>query len=480
MRNQLYINGNWSPPAGGGTIDVYNPYTEQVLHRVAAGGPEDVDRAVAAARAALPGWRSMSGAARGKYLQAIADGVAARKEELARLSSINNGKPLAEALVDMQDVISSFSYYGRLATELDKRQNSKVAVPDPGYRAALTLEPVGIAGLIVPWNFPLVTTSWKVGPALAAGCTVVLKPSEITPIVELELGAIAHAAGLPPGVLNIVTGTGLGVGAPLTAHRDVAKISFTGSNTVGARVMAAAATGPKAIGLELGGKSPILVFADADLDQAAECVIGGIFYNAGQMCSATSRLLVDRKIAPALLERIVIAARDLKMGDPLDPATRMGPLTTRAQFDKVTAYIERGVREGLRLLIGGGRPNEIERGWFVAPTIFTDVPVESALWREEIFGPVLCTRTFATEAEAIALANDSDFGLVATVVTGDAARAERVADALEAGHVWINSPQTIFVETSWGGFKASGIGRELGPWGLDAYLEVKHKTTRLA
>ena len=446
---------------------------------MAAGGPEDVDRAVAAARAALPGWRALSGAARGKYLQAIADGVAARKEELARLSSINNGKPLAESAVDMQDVISSFSYYARLAEELDRKQNSNVAVPDPSYRAKLTLEPVGVAGLIVPWNFPLVTTSWKVGPALAAGCTVVLKPSEVTPIVELELGAIAHAAGLPPGVLNIVTGTGPGVGAPMTTHRDVSKISFTGSNAVGARVMAAAASGPKAIGLELGGKSPILVFADADLDQAAELVIGGIFYNAGQMCSATSRLLVEKSVAPALLERVVMAARELKMGDPLDAATRMGPLTTRAQFDKVTSYIERGVKEGLRLLIGGGRPKDTARGWFVAPTIFTDVPTESALWREEIFGPVLCTRTFANEAEAIALANDSDFGLVATIATRDAARAERVADALEAGHVWINSPQTIFVETSWGGFKGSGIGRELGPWGLDAYLEVKHKTTRL-
>jgi betaine-aldehyde dehydrogenase len=479
MRDQLYINGAWSKPVGGGTIEVFNPYTEEVLHRVAAGGPVDVDRAVAAAQAALPGWRALSGAERGKYLQAIADGVAVRKEELARLSSINNGKPLAESAVDMQDVISSFSYYARLATELDHKQNSNVAVPDSSYRAKLTLEPVGVAGLIVPWNFPLVTTSWKVGPALAAGCTVVLKPSEVTPIVELELGAIAHAAGLPPGVLNIVTGTGPGVGAPMTTHRDVAKISFTGSNAVGARVMAAAASGPKAIGLELGGKSPILVFADADLDQAAELVIGGIFYNAGQMCSATSRLLVEKSVAPALLERVVMAARELTMGDPLDATTRMGPLTTRAQFDKVNSYIERGVKEGLRLLIGGGRPKDTARGWFVAPTIFTDVPTDSALWREEIFGPVLCTRTFSSEAEAIDLANDSDFGLVATVATGDAARAERVADALEAGHVWINSPQTIFVETSWGGFKGSGIGRELGPWGLDAYLEVKHKTTRL-
>ena len=480
MRDQLYIDGAWQASAQGGRLPVYNPFTEDVLHQVAAGGPADVDRAVAAARAALPAWRATGGAERGRFLQAIADGVRARQQELARLSSLNNGKPLAEALVDMQDVVAAFSYYAGLAADLDRRQNSRVAVPGPGYRAALRLEPVGVAGLIVPWNFPLVTTSWKVAPALAAGCTVVLKPSEITPLVELELGAIAQAVGLPRGVLNIVTGTGPEVGAPLTAHRDVAKISFTGSNAVGARVMAAAAAGPKAISLELGGKSPIIVFADADLDQATECVVGGIFYNAGQMCSATSRLLVERRIAPALLERLEAAARSLKLGDPLDPATRMGPLTTRAQFDKVASYVERGTADGLRRVTGGGKRGGRERGWFAAPTIFADVPTDNPLWREEIFGPVLCVRSFATEAEAIELANHSDFGLVATVVTADAERAERVADALEVGHVWINSPQTIFVETSWGGFKSSGIGRELGPWGLDAYLEVKHKTTRLA
>lgn len=479
MRSQLYIDGEWRAPAQGGTIPVYNPFTEKVLHHVATGGPQDVDLAVKAAAAAFPGWKRASGSVRGRFLTAIAERVRQRKDELARLSSINNGKPLAEALIDMQDVASSFDYYGRLAVELDREQDSIVEVPDSGFRATLRREPIGVAGLIVPWNFPMVTTSWKVAPALAAGCTVVLKPSEVTPLVELELGAIADEVGLPKGVLNLVTGLGSDVGAPLTTHKDVAKVSFTGSNAVGSRVMAAAAQGPKAVSLELGGKSPIVVFADADLDIATECVVNGIFFNAGQMCSATSRLLVDEKIAPQLMARVIAAAKALKPGDPLDPQTTLGPLTTKAQYDKVMSYIAKGRADGLKLILGGDRPEGLETGWFIAPTIFGDVPVSSPLWREEIFGPVLCVKSFATEDEAIALANDSDFGLVATVITEDKVKGERVADAIDSGLIWINSPQVIFVETSWGGFKASGVGRELGPWGLDAYLEVKHKTRRL-
>jgi len=380
----------------------------------------------------------------------------------------------------MQDVAACFDYYGGLAAALDRGQDQTVPVPDSAFRVSLRREPIGVAGLIVPWNFPMVTTAWKVAPALAAGCTVVLKPSEVTPIVELELGAIADEVGLPKGVLNLVTGSGPDVGAPITTHKDVAKVSFTGSNAVGARVMAAASQGPKAVSLELGGKSPIVVFADADLDIATQCVVNGIFFNAGQMCSATSRLLVEKSIAPGLLERVVAAAKALKAGDPLDPSTTLGPLTTKAQYDKVLSYIAKGKAEGLDLVLGGDRPGGLATGWFIAPTIFGDVPASSPLWREEIFGPVLCVKTFASEEEAVALANDSDFGLVATVVTRDAARAERVADAIETGLVWINSPQVIFVETSWGGFKASGTGRELGPWGLDAYLEVKHKTRRIS
>jgi betaine-aldehyde dehydrogenase len=479
MLSDHFIGGRWQKPAEPGTIDVFNPYTEEVMHRVAAGSSHDVDRAVAAAKAALPGWSGAGGAARGRFLDAIAAQLRSRAEDLARLSSLNNGKPLAEARIDMADAATSFAYYAARAEDLEARQDSPVAVPDTSYQSRLQLVPAGVAGLIVPWNFPVVTTSWKVAPALAAGCTVVLKPSEVTPIVELELGRIVQDIGLPPGVLNILTGTGAGVGVPMTAHPDVAKISFTGSNAVGSLVMASAAAGPKSVGLELGGKSPIVVFGDCDIERAAELVVGGIFYNAGQMCSATSRLIVERSIGPDLVDCVVDLAERLKPGDPLDPATNLGPLTTKAQRTKVLGYIAKGKAEGLKLLTGGGVPHGIGRGWFVDPAIFADVPRNSTLWREEIFGPVLCVHTFDSEREAVDLANDSEFGLVATVVSRDEERAQRVARALQAGHVWINSPQTIFVETSWGGLKASGIGRELGPWGLSAYLEVKHVTQKL-
>jgi betaine-aldehyde dehydrogenase len=328
--------------------------------------------------------------------------------------------------------------------------------------------------MIVPWNFPLVTSAWKIAPALAAGCTVVLKTSEFTPLIELAYGDIAAEAELPGGVLNLITGAAE-AGAALTRDPRLRKLSFTGSNMVGSKVMAAAAARCLPVSLELGGKSPIVVFADADLDHAVDCIMGGIFYNCGQMCSATSRLIVEAGIAPALVDRLAARAKGLRVGSPFAEATEMGPITTRAQHEKVLRILDQARADRLDCVAGDGGGAAAD-GFFVQPMVYVDVPTSNSVWREEIFGPVLAVRSFRTDAEAIELANDSEYGLVATVVSSDPARAEAVAARIDAGHIWINSLQVIAPNTAWGGFKASGIGRELGPWGLSAYLGVKHLT----
>ena len=347
-------------------------------------------------------------------------------------------------------------------------------LPSTDFSARLRREPCGVVGLIVPWNFPMVTTAWKLAPALVAGCCVVLKPSEVTPLAELQLARIIAEAGLPTGVFNLVCGTGLDVGAPLAADRRVAKISFTGSNAVGVQVMQRAAETIKGVSLELGGKSSLLVLADADLDLAVELACGGGFFNAGQMCSATSRVLVADSLADEFLRHLQARAEGIRVADPFADDVEMGALINRVHYQRVRGHIQRGVEAGARLLCGGDRPVDLPKGFFIRPTVFTDVPLDSALWNEEIFGPVLCVRRFTCEAEAIALANDSDFGLVASVVSASTETAERVANALQAGLVWINAPQVIFPHTAWGGYKQSSIGRELGPWGLAAFQEIKH------
>ncbi|MGP0016500.1 aldehyde dehydrogenase family protein, partial [Pseudomonas sp.] len=397
-----------------------------------------------------------------------------RRETLVHLQSTNNGKPLFEAGIDVDDVIATFEYYAGLAETLDEQQDKTVELPSDAFAARVRREPCGVVGLIVPWNFPMVTTAWKLAPALAAGCCVVLKPSEVTPLPELELASIIADSGLPSGVFNLVCGTGLAVGAPLAADPRVAKISFTGSNAVGVQVMQRAAESVKGVSLELGGKSALLVMADADLDLAVELASGGGFFNAGQMCSATSRVLVADEIADEFLLRLTARAEAIRVADPFDPEVEMGALVNQAQYQRVLGHIDRGLSVGARLVCGGGRPPELPRGYFLRPTIFTEVPLDSALWREEIFGPVLCVRSFASEAEAVALANDSEFGLVASVVSGNDQTAQRVANALQAGLVWINAPQVIFPQTAWGGYKQSSLGRELGPWGLQAFQEIKH------
>ena len=468
----LYINGQWS--AGREHLRVINPATEALLTTVNGGDESAVDLAVSAATEAFKRWSKTSGAERAAILRNIANGVRDGRDHLMKLQSSNNGKPQFEAAIDVDDVIATFEYYAELAEGLDAQLDSNVALPSDDFSARLRREPCGVVGLIVPWNFPMVTTAWKLAPALAAGCCVVLKPSEVTPLPELELAAIIAESGLPNGVFNLVCGTGLAVGAPLSADPRIAKISFTGSNAVGVQVMQRAAETVKGVSLELGGKSSLLVLEDADLELAVELACGGGFFNAGQMCSATSRVLVADELADEFLERLQKRAQAIRVADPFDPDVEMGALVNQAQYQRVLGHIDRGLSAGASLLCGGNRPADLPRGYFLQPTVFTDVPLDSGLWREEIFGPVVCVRGFASEAEAIALANDTQFGLVASVVTRDATAADRVANALQAGLVWINAPQVIFPQAAWGGYKQSSVGRELGPWGLAAFQEIKH------
>lgn len=477
MRNKLYIDGQWVDGASGGKLAVINPATEETFHSVAAAGPEDVDRAVTAANTAFKSWSKTTGTERASFLRKIAEGLKAKKEETAKLEVLDNGKPLPEASWDIDDCVACFEYYAELAEDLDHRQDTVVPLPDNRFASRLRYSPVGVAGLIVPWNYPLLMATWKVAPAIAAGTTMVLKPSELTPLTALELAGVAHDAGLPRGVLNVLTGNGPDAGEPLSKHPGVRKVAFTGSSRVGVKVMSACAADIKNVSLELGGKSAIVVCADADIESTVEWIMFGIYWNQGQVCSATSRLIVDESIAPKLLERLAVESRRITIGDGMKEGTLLGPLVSEAQHRQVDRRVQAGVADGARLLCGGKRPAGLDRGYFYEPTVLTDVPVTSSAWAEEIFGPVLCVRTFKTEREAVSLANTSSFGLAAAVMSADAERAERIAREMDAGIVWINCSQPTFVQAPWGGTKMSGIGRELGRWGLDNYLETKQLTT---
>jgi betaine-aldehyde dehydrogenase len=478
MRSELYIDGRWTAPVNGGAVEVINPSTEEVIHRIAAATAEDVDLAVKAARRAFDNgsWSKLSGAERAKYLRAIAAGIRARQAEIARLEVIDNGKPLPEADCDVGDAAGCFDFYAELAEELDTRPEEAIALPDARFTSKALKEPIGVAGAIIPWNYPLLMAAWKVAPALAAGCTMVLKPAEVTSLTALELADIADQAGLPAGVLNVITGPGPVAGQAIIDHPDVDKLAFTGSTSVGSRIMAAAARDIKRISLELGGKSPFVVFEDADIAKAVEWIMFGIFWNQGQVCSATSRVLVQESIYDRLLARLVEETRKIRIGDGLEEGTLLGPLVSKKQYDGVQAAVEKARAEGATVLTGGGRAPGFNKGYYFEPTVIVDAPLDGETWREEIFGPVVCVRPFSSEKEAIELANDTRFGLAAAVMSQDSERAERVAAAFRAGIVWINCSQPTFTEAPWGGYKQSGIGRELGRWGLENYLETKQIT----
>ncbi|MGO2658149.1 aldehyde dehydrogenase family protein [Mycetocola reblochoni] len=470
-RTELFIDGGFQPAASGERFDTVDPATGRVIAAVARGDAEDVDRAVRAARRAFErgDWSLAAPAERKRVLLAVADGIRSHADELALLDSIDGGKLItATRQVDVPGSAAILQWYAE-ATDKLYGQVAPVASPD---LAIITREPLGVVGAVVPWNYPLETAIWKIAPALAAGNSVVLKPAEESPLSALRLAEIASAAGLPDGVLNVVTGFGVEAGAALGLHPDVDVIAFTGSTAVGSRFLEYASRGSiRPVWLECGGKSANLVFDDADdLDAVADAVIGGIFGCAGQVCSANSRLLVQRGILDGLTERVLERAAALTVGDPLDEATRMGPLVSARQRDRVAAHIASGRDEAELLLGGDALPGD---GFFLAPTVFGSVPDDARIMREEIFGPVLAIAAFDTEEEAVARANASEYGLAASVFTSSIRRAQRVAPALRAGTVSVNTVDALDVTTPFGGVKQSGFGRDLSLHALDNYTALK-------
>jgi betaine-aldehyde dehydrogenase len=468
----LWIDGRSAPAASGVTSALVEPATGEFLARVAVADADDAARAADVADAAFRNgpWPRASAATRQRTLLALAAQIRGQAEVLAQLEARNAGKPIADARWEVDAAAQCFEFFAGAATVLSGR-----VPPVDGRGLAVVLrKPVGPCALIVPWNFPFLIAAWKLAPALAAGNTVVLKPASATPLSALRLGPLAQQAGLPDGVLNVLTGPGASAGATLVRHRAMRKISFTGDSANGTEILRLAAPDIKRVSLELGGKSANLVFADADLDACVEKSLLSVFGNAGQDCCARSRILVEETVHDALVERFAAAAQRLRVGDPLDPETQIGSLISRAHRERVLGYVETGRAEGARLVCGAEIPSEepLARGAFLTPSVFDRVTPGMRIAREEIFGPVVAILPFRTEREAVALANDSEYGLSGSLWTGDARRALRVARALETGAVSVNASRSVFLEAPFGGWKHSGLGRELGLEALESYTET--------
>ena len=472
MRKQLFINGEWREAVGGKRIEVVNPATEDVIAEVASAEQGDVDAAVAAAHAALDGpWGKLSARDRGRLVWKIGERLMERADEIARLETLHNGKPIFESRrIEIPAAAECFQYFAGWADKIHGE-----TIPVRGNFLTYTIrEPIGVVAAIVPWNFPLLLTAWKVAPALACGNTVIIKPASQTPLTALALAEIALEVGLPPGVLNVITGPGSSVGQMLVDHSGIDKIAFTGDTSTGKGIMRGSAETLKRITLELGGKSANIVFPDADIDAAIRGATTGIFYDKGEVCAAGSRLLVDKSIKAEFIDKVVARAKRLAPGDPMDPRTRLGAIASKKQLENDLRYIEIAKKEGAQLVAGGARADiGTGRGYFLQPTVFDGVTPGMTIAREEIFGPVLAAIEFSDVDEAIARANDSNYGLAAAVWTQNIKKAHYVARKLQAGTVWINTYNVYDTAAPFGGYKQSGFGREMSVHALEHYTQVK-------
>ncbi len=469
----LFINGEETDAQSGRTFQSINPATGEAFAEVAEGDAEDIDRAVQAAQQAFPAWKQRSASARGKLLFRLAQLVDQRRDDLARLQSQDMGRTLRDSIkIDAVTAVDALEYFAGMANKIEGR-----TIPVPGRFLNYTLqEPWGVVGQIIPWNFPLLQTIWKIAPAVAAGNTVVLKPAEQAPLVSVELARLCAAAGFPAGVINVVSGYGETAGAALVQHPLVRKIGFTGSTEVGRLIARAAGEGLKPVTLELGGKSPVVIFEDADPEQAAALASTAIFSNQGEVCTAGSRVLVRGDLEDAFMSALAAQVeRKIVVGDPFDEKTTVGPLVSAEQQERVRGYVTAGVQEGARIGISGQKPTDpnLERGYFVEPVVFTHVATDMKIAREEIFGPVLTVVPFADEEEAIRLANSTEYGLAAVILTRDVERAHRVAAAIEAGNIWINTWGNVHSASPYGGYKNSGYGREMGFAVMEEYTQTK-------
>ncbi len=472
---KLLINGKWVAPKSGKTFETINPATEEVLTLIAEGDKADVDEAVKAARGALDGkWGQIGPHERARYLFKIAELIDAHRDELGELETLDNGKGVMfSKAFDVPAAAETFRYYGGWCTKLYGETNPS----DPSMFNYTLREPVGVCGQIIPWNFPLLMAAWKLGPALACGNTVILKPAEQTPLTALRLGELLLEAGLPEGVVNIITGFGPGAGSSIAEHPEIDKVAFTGSTEVGKIILKASAGNLKRVSLELGGKSPNIIFPDADMKQAIPTSMMGVFFNSGQVCCAGTRIFVQKDMYDNVVDQLTTFSKGMSYGDPLDPKTVMGPVVSKEQFDRVKGYLDVGKKEGAKVTAGG--ETGTGKGYFVKPTVFADVNNNMKIAREEIFGPVATAIPFKDESDAIFQGNDTEYGLAAAVWTRDISRAHKVARALKAGTVWVNCYNQLDPISSFGGYKQSGFGRELGKHALELYSQIKSVYVKL-